>query len=137
MNTIAERLSRKRIFLGLMVAVVAFAFFGTIAALWQNPFFIRMTPAGNWEISLLLMLSLLFGTYFTIHRPACSKKAAGTGGILGLLGVLCPVCNVALVFVFGSELLLTYFEPIRIYVTAIGVLIVCWAVIHEWRKQSF
>lgn len=136
MEALAQRLTPRRGLIGLTIAIVSFSFFGTIAALWQNPFFVRMTPAGNWEISLLFVLSFLIGTYVAIQRPACSNKAAGTGSILGVLGVMCPVCNQLLLFVFGGELLLTYFEPIRIYVTAIGVLIVGWAVVNEWRKGN-
>lgn len=123
----------KRAILGAAVAVVSFAGLGTVSALWQNPFFVRMTPAGGWEIALLLLMSLLLGAYTAVRRPACSIKSAGTGSILGFLGVACPVCNKVLLLLFGGELLLTYFEPIRIYVAAAGVLIVLFALLRECR----
>lgn len=119
----------------MAVAVAVFVVLGTVAALWENPLFVRMTPAGGWEIGLLALLALLSGAYIVIRRPFCSNKTVGTGGVLGFLGVACPVCNKILVLIFGGELLLAYFEPVRIYVTMLGVLIAAWAVYHEWRRQ--
>jgi hypothetical protein len=42
------------------------------------------------------------------------------------------VCNKILLLLFGGELLLTYYEPVRIYVAAAGVLIAAVAVGREW-----
>jgi hypothetical protein len=128
-----------RVLTGLAVALASFTALGTMAALWENPIFIRMTPAGDLEIVLLGMLSLLLGVYVGIRRPFCSVKTVTTGGVLGFIGVACPVCNKILLLLFGGELLLTYFEPVRIYVAALGVLLAGAAVMHEWvliRRQS-
>ncbi len=125
-------LSLSRILKGLAVALGSFVALGTVAALWENPIFIRMTPAGGWEIALLAMLSLLLGVYVVIRRPFCSIKTAGVGGVLGFIGVACPVCNKVLLLLFGGDLLLTYFEPVRVYVAAAGVLLAVWAVAREW-----
>ncbi len=128
-----------RVLTGLAVALASFAALGTMAALWENPIFIRMTPAGDLEIVLLGALSLLLGVYVGIRRPFCSVKTVTTGGVLGFIGVACPVCNKILLLLFGGELLLTYFEPVRIYVAALGVLLAGAAVMHEWvqlRQQS-
>lgn len=119
--------------MGIAVAVAMFVVLGTVAALWDNPFFIRMTQVGGWEVFLLALLSLLSGLYVVIRRPFCSNKTVGVGGVLGFLGVACPVCNKILLVVFGSELLLTYYEPVRIHIAIIGVLIALWALIAEWR----
>ncbi len=128
-----------RVLTGLAVALASFAALGTMAALWENPIFIRMTPAGDLEIVLLGALSLLLGVYVGIRRPLCSVKTMTTGSVLGFIGVACPVCNKILLLLFGGELLLTYFEPVRIYVAALGVLLAGAAVMHEWvliRRQS-
>lgn len=119
---------------GALVASLAFLVLGTASALWGNPFFVRMTTAGGWEIGLLGMLSVLLGLWVAIRRPACRARAVGMGGVLGFLGVACPVCNKVLLLVFGGELLLTYFEPLRVYVAAAGVALVGLAVIHEWQR---
>jgi hypothetical protein len=118
------------------VALLAFAVLGTVSALWRNPVFVRMTPAGELEIALLAVLSLLLGLYVAVRRPACSNTTAGTGGVLGFLGVACPTCNKILMLLVGGEVLLAYFEPVRIYVAAAGVAVVAAAVIRERRRSA-
>ena len=128
-----------RILKGLGIALASFIGLGTVAALWENPLFIRMTPVGDSEVLLLGALSVLLGVYTVIRRPFCSIKAAGAGGVLGFLGVACPVCNKILLLLFGGELLLTYYEPARIYLAAAGVLVAAVVVAREWtlvRRQS-
>jgi len=126
----------RRLFAGAATAIAVFGALGTVSALWQNPLFVRMTPAGDFEITFLALLALLSGAYVIIRRPFCSNKKAGAGGVIGFIGIACPVCNKILLMVFGGELLLTYFEPVRIYVAALGVLITAWAVVHEWRRRQ-
>jgi hypothetical protein len=121
---------------GTAAAFLAFAVLGTVSALWLNPLFIRMTPAGGLEIALLALLSLFLGLYVAVRRPACSNTTAGTGSVLGFLGVACPTCNKILMLLIGGELLLTYFEPVRIYVAAAGVVVVAAAVVRECRRSA-
>ncbi len=137
------RTNRHRIFTrtlkGLAVALASFIGFGTVTALWENPLFIRMTPAGELEIVLLTLLSVLLGVYVAIRRPFCSVKTATASGIIGFVGFACPVCNKILLLLFGGELLLTYFEPVRIYVAGAGVLLAAAATLREWmllKRQS-
>ncbi len=125
-------IAAKRIGWGVGVAIVSFVMLGTVAALWDNPLFIRMTPAGGWEITMLAAMSVLSGVYVAIRRPFCSLKGAGAGGILAFVGVACPVCNKILLIVFGGELLMTYFEPVRIYVAAAGALMIGAFAVREW-----
>lgn len=121
---------------GIATALVSFGFLGTVAALWENPLFVRMTPAGGWEIGLLALLSALTGVYVAIRRTACGTRRAGVGGVIGFLGIACPVCNKVLLYLFGGELLLTYFEPVRIYVAAAGTALVMAAIVAEWRRRA-
>jgi hypothetical protein len=83
-------------------------------------------------------LYFLLGIYVGIRRPFCSAKTATASGIVGFIGIACPVCNKVLLLLFGGELLLTYFEPVRIYVAGAGVLLAAAAIMHEWlllRRQ--
>ena len=41
-----------------------------------------------------------------------------------------------LLLLFGGELLLTYCEPVRVYVAAAGVLLPAWAVTREWARSK-
>lgn len=128
-----DHVTPKRIAAGAAMAVVSFALLGSVAALWDNPIFVRMTPAGGWEIAMLAAMSLTAGVYTAIRRPFCSVKGASAGGILAFLGVACPVCNKILLLIFGGELLLTYFEPVRLYVAAAGALLIAWFTFREYR----
>lgn len=130
------KLTAGRVIKGAIASAVMFGVLGTVSAIWENSFFTRMTPAGNWEITALLALSVLIGVFIAIRRPACSGKAAGAGGVLGFLGIACPVCNKILLLIFGGDLLLTYFEPIRIYVAFLGVGLAGWAVFREIRRNG-
>ncbi len=129
-------MTRVRMLKGVAMAAAAFIALGTVAALWDNPLFVRMTPAGESEIALLALLALLLGVYTAVRRPHCSFRTAGAGGVLGFLGVACPVCNQILLLVFGGELLLTYFEPIRLYVGAVGAVLVAGMVAVELDRSS-
>ncbi len=124
----------RRIPLAILLAVGSFIVIGSVAALWENPLFVRMTPVGGFEVALLAALSVLLGVYVVVKRPACSVKTAGAGTVLSFLGIACPICNKILLLIFGGELLLTYFEPVRVYVAAAGVAIMGLVVLHEWRE---
>ncbi|MBL4693634.1 MAG: hypothetical protein JKY92_09940 [Magnetovibrio sp.] len=132
-RTIVEQITRKRLLAGVIMSIVMFVAMGTVTALWDNPFFGRMTAVGEWEVGLLILLSVLSGLYVVIRRPFCSNTTASVGGVIGFFGIACPVCNKILLVLFGSELLLTYYEPVRLYITILGVLIAFWALSIEWR----
>ena len=120
----------------MAVAVVSFALLGTVAALWENSMFVRMTPAGPIEIALLAGQSVLLGLFFAMPRSTCGNRPVGLGSVLAFLGVACPVCNKILLLVFGYELLLVYFEPIRIYVAAAGFLLTAGALWYKHRQWT-
>jgi hypothetical protein len=121
-------------FKGALVAVVSFAMLGTVAALWVNPFFIRMTPTSGFEVAFLTLQALLLGVYVAIPVPACAVKLASVGGIANYIGIACPICNKILLFMFGANALLTYLEPVRIYLAAGGALVTMVAVLIRWRN---
>lgn len=121
---------------GGLIAALTFAALGTVTALWENPFFIRMTPTSGFEIGLLLLQSVMFGVYFSIPSISCPTKTLSTGGVLGFLGFACPVCNKILMYVFGAELLLSYLEPARIYLAVIGTLFIGLALFIKLRKRG-
>ncbi len=58
-----QHVTPKRIAAGIAVAIASFVLLGTVAALWDNPFFVRMTPAGGWEIAMLGAMSAISGVY--------------------------------------------------------------------------
>jgi hypothetical protein len=127
-------ITARSIAIGILAAIGAFALLGTVAALWENPFFVRMTPVSGFEVGLLALQAVLLGAYLAIPARGCAIKRAGIGGIANFIGIACPVCNKLLMFAFGADLLLTYLEPARIYLAAGGALITGWAVAVRWRS---
>jgi hypothetical protein len=119
---------------GVLIAVGSFVFLGTVAALWQNPLFIRMTPTSGFEIGLLALQAILLGVYISIPVPACAVKLASVGGIVNYVGIACPICNKLLLALFWASTLLTYLEPVRIYFAVGGVLLMSIATTVRWRK---
>ena len=120
---------------GVLIAVLCFGFVGTLAALWDNPFFARMTPTGGFEITFLALQSLFIGTFFAIKTSGCATKTAGAGGLVGFIGIACPVCNKVLFFIFGAELLMGYLEPARHYLAALGAALTLAAVIWKYKSS--
>ncbi len=120
---------------GVAAAALAFASLGTVSALWDNPLFTRMTPVGAWELPALVVLSVLSGLYIAVRRPVCSVRRAGAGGIAGFIGIACPTCNKILMLLFGGEFLMLWFDPIRPFVSALGIALLAVASWHEIRAR--
>ena len=125
----------KAIARGVTVATAMFAALGTAAALWENPLFMRMTPTGGFEITALLLQSLLAGLYVGLPTR-CGVRTAGAGGVIGFLGIACPVCNKILMILFGSTLLLEYYEPARLYLALGGVALLAIAIWLKLTRQD-
>jgi len=117
----------------MAAALLSFAAVGTVTALWPNPLFARMTPVQGFEVWLLLAQSLLIGLYVAVRRPHCPVRKAGIGSVVAFLGIACPTCNKILLLLFGSGLLLEYFEPVRVYVAAAGVILTALALAGEYH----
>ena len=124
-----------RIIRGILIAAFSFAAMGTVTAVWRNPFFTRMTPIEGWELPSLFIFASLAGVFAAIRQPSCSTKKAGFGSIASFLGIACPTCNKVLMFIFGGEALMRWFDPIRPTVTAVGLILLVLAIRTEWRKR--
>ena len=126
----------KQVLIGVGVATVSFIVLGTVSALWDNPLFVRMTPTGSFEVPLLALQSLLLGIFFGIPLSACASKLSGTGSAINFVGIACPICNKILLLIFGTEALLMYLEPARLYLAVLGVILTGAAVLFRWRMWS-
>ena len=130
-----KQLSLKEWLSTLIIASAAFLLLGTITALWNNSFFIRMTEVNGWDYIILSFESLMIGLFFGIRAPHCATKKAGIGGVLGFVGFGCSICNKILLLLFGSSFLLSYFEPVRHYVGALGILLFFSGLFQRWLMQ--
>ncbi|MBC8269713.1 MAG: hypothetical protein H8E36_13275, partial [Rhodospirillaceae bacterium] len=50
-------------------------------------------------------------------------------------GLACPVGNKSLLMLCGGELLMTYYEPVRLYVALLGVVVTAAALWWTLRQQ--
>ena len=85
-NEILKQINLNELLSTLIIASAAFLLLGTITALWNNSFFIRMTEVNGWDYIILSFESLLIGLFFGIRAPHCATKKAGIGGVLGFVG---------------------------------------------------
>ncbi|QQR55019.1 hypothetical protein IPG41_00360 [Candidatus Peregrinibacteria bacterium] len=120
----------------ILISAAVFLVLGAVTAVYENPFFQRMTPLYWFDYVFLGLESMLMGLFWGINAPACALKKAGFGGVFGFLGFACPVCNKLLLLLFGSGLLLTYFEPIRPFVGALGIVLISFAVYKKLSLKS-
>ncbi|OJW18859.1 MAG: hypothetical protein BGO51_00075 [Rhodospirillales bacterium 69-11] len=125
-----------RLTAGIAAGLTSMAVLGTVAAVWPNPFFIRMVPTAGYEIPLLLAQSALLGLYVAVRRPTCGIRRIGFASAINFLGVACPICNKVLMLIFGATALMTYFEPVRPYVGILGVALGMLAVVTQLRRTS-
>ncbi len=114
-----------------VVGLASFVVLGTVAAVWPNPLFIRMVPTAGYELPLLAAQSILVVLYLGFRRPACGVRRIGLASAINFLGVACPICNKVLLLTFGATTLLTYFEPVRLYVGVGGVVLGLLAVLTQ------
>lgn len=130
-----DRYDPQKIIRGILFGALSFAAMGTITAVWRNPIFTRMTPIEGWELPSLFIFASLAGVFAAIRQPSCSTKKAGFGSIASFLGIACPTCNKVLMFIFGGEALMRWFDPIRPTVTAVGLVLLALAIRAEWHKR--
>lgn len=133
MRALAYDASARTTARSVLIASGVFVLLGTIAALWPNPLFTRMTPTSGFELIVLAGQAILAGLYIGIQRKPTGHAVVGTGNVLAFLGVACPVCNKLLLLAFGSALLLEYFEPVRLDVGLVGLGLIGYAL---WRKLT-
>ena len=123
----------QRLLRGTLVGLALFATLGTVTAVWINPLFQRMTPVGPWELGATILTAILTGVTVGLWVPKCRFRAAGTGGVASFLGIACPTCNKILMLIFGGPALLAWFDPVRPYLAAAGVIVMAFAAIRAWR----
>lgn len=122
-----------RLLRGTLAGLTLFAVLGTVTAVWINPFFVRMTPVGPWELGATTLTAILSGVIVGLWVPQCRLRTSGTGGLASFLGIACPTCNKVLMLIFGGPALLAWFDPIRPYLAAAGVIVMAFAALRVWR----
>ncbi|MGB3279619.1 MAG: hypothetical protein WBA92_10550, partial [Pseudorhodobacter sp.] len=123
----------QRLFRGTLIGLALFVALGTVTAVWINPFFVRMTPVGPWELGATTLTAILAGVIVGLWVPQCRLRTSGAGGVASFLGIACPTCNKVLILIFGGPALLAWFDPVRPYLAVAGVIIMSFAAMRAWR----
>lgn len=115
-----------------LTATVGLALIGLATAIYENPFFIRMTPvrAQDYVIWILssVLTGLIVGSYFVARSTSDDGKIL-SGGLLSVLAVGCPTCNKLVVLSLGTAGALTFFAPLQIYIGVASVLVLGWTLL--------
>ena len=123
----------QRLFRGTLVGLALFAVLGTVTAVWSNPFFKRMTPVGPCELGATTLTAILSGVTVSLWVPKCRLRTSGVGGVASFLGIACPTCNNVMMLLFGGPALLAWFDPVRPYLAAAGVIVMAFAAVRARR----
>jgi len=122
-----------------LVAAIGLVVIGLPTAMYENPFFVRMTPVRPqdyviWVVSAVL-IGLTVGSYFAGGSKAGEEKIL-SGGVLSVLAVGCPICNKPVVLLLGISGALTFFAPIQLYIGIASVLLLGWTLLLRARALA-
>lgn len=119
---------RKSIFYGILFFVVT----GVVTGVIPNPLYVRMVPIRWWDYLFLLTTSFLGAAFF--GKKECSVeegRLAKIGGVTGFFAFSCPVCNAALLALFSSSAIMTYFDPVRPFLGVISTAILAYFLLRK------
>ena len=115
-----------------LAAAIGLVAIGLPTAIYENPFFVRMTPVRPQDYVIWIMSSVLVGLIVGSHFVASSTSGDGkivSGGVLSVLAVGCPTCNKLVVLLLGTTGALTFFAPLQLYIGIGSVLLLGWTLL--------
>ncbi len=127
----------------LLTLLIAGSFFAwELGYLTFLPSPVRMAPRPNellfvGALTVLLSLNVGLATWHTRHGscPVGSKRAIGTGGIIGAVALLCPVCLILPFSLFGLGALLAVLAPFVPLLQIIALIVLCAALYLLWPRR--
>lgn len=123
-------------FMTTLAAAIGLTGIGLTTAIFENWFFVRMTPvrAQDYVIWILssVLIGLIVGSYFVASSTIGDGKIL-SGGLLSVLAVGCPTCNKLVVLLLGTTGALTFFAPLQLYIGIASVLLLGWTLLLRAR----
>lgn len=128
---------------GWLVSIAAAAgtllVMGTVAAIFDNPYFTRMTAVRDqdyviWAATAVLV-GLIAGTFAAAGVPGHAGKLMA-GGVFADLAVGCPVCNKVVVLLIGTSGALTFFDPLQLWIGLGSLGLLAWTLLLRARAIS-
>lgn len=108
------------LFLGFLVL------FGIPTALVPSPWFARMTSPTTADYLFLTINSALLALYIVRRYQHHGTATAGTCS--NIFAISCPLCNKLLIALIGASAVLTYVEPMRIWLGIASTLLLLFAI---------
>ncbi len=111
-------------------AVATLVLIGIPTAIFDNPFFIRMTPVRPQDYIIWIMTGLLAGLIVGTYILGTGNRSGGkvaSGGFLSFLAVGCPICNKLVLLLLGTSGALNYFAPAQLYIGIASLALLGWA----------
>ena len=119
-------------FMTTLAAATGLAAIGLTTAIFENWFFVRMTPVRAQDYVIWILSSVLMGLIVGSYLVASSTSSDGgifSGGVLSVLAVGCPTCNKLVVLLLGTTGALTFFAPLQLYIGIGSVLLLGWTLL--------
>ncbi len=112
---------------------------GTVAAIFDNPYFTRMTEVraqdyAFWAASALLV-GLTAGTFGIGSLGGHGGKLIA-GGVGADLAVGCPICNKIIVALIGTSGALTFFAPAQLLIGFASIALLTWTLVLRSRAVA-
>ncbi|MBI2367161.1 MAG: hypothetical protein HYV01_19490 [Deltaproteobacteria bacterium] len=115
-----------------LTAAIGIVVIGLPTAIYDNPFFVRMTPVRAQDYVIWILSSVLIGLIVGSYFAGGSKDGEGkmfSGGVLSVFAVGCPTCNKLVVLLLGTSGALTFFAPLQLYIGIGSVLLLGWTLL--------
>lgn len=103
---------------------------GIPTSIFDNPFFVRMTPVRTQDYIIWIMTGLLAGLIIGTYTLPAGERSGGkavSGGFLSFLAVGCPICNKLVLLLLGTSGALTYFAPAQLFIGIASLALLGWA----------
>jgi len=123
----------------ILAAAIGLVVIGLPTAIFENPFFVRMTAVRSqdyviWILSAVLM-GMIAGSYFVAGSRSGDGKII-SGGLLSVVAVGCPTCNKLVVLLLGATGALTFFAPLQRYIGVASVLLLGWTLVLRTKALA-
>jgi hypothetical protein len=113
--------------------------FGTVSAIFANPYFTRMTPVRAQDFPIWVTAGVLVGLIagtFAIRSVRGHTGKVLASGLFADLAVGCPVCNKVVVLLIGTSGALTFFEPLQLWIGLASRGLLLWTLLLRPRALS-
>jgi len=113
----------------LLATVAAAVVTGIPTVMFENPWFVRMTPVRPQDVVVwvasALLIGLIAGTYAASDSEQGARPAVA-GGLLSFLAIGCPICNKVVVLLLGVGGALTLFGPAQLFLGIGSLVLLAW-----------